>query len=181
MAQKKSFWSTLPGFLTGTATVISAVLGLLAVFGLGGDDKSKTATPTVTASPSPTAGGSERQGSGGSGESSVGLVRLSPQNVDFGRQNVGSGGPEETVTLTNTGTREVIINTVELGGADPSLFQIVSNDCGDTVQPEYDCKISLRFIPEAAGDFRATLLIDHDADEGPTDVTLQGTGSLLGL
>lgn len=182
MAQKKNFWSTIPGFITGTATVISAVLGLLAVFGLGGDGQSKARpSPTVTASESPTGSqGQTSQRSAGGGES-VARVRLSPLNLDFGRQNVGSASPEQKVTLTNTGTQEVVINGVEIGGADPDLFQIVSNNCSDVVQPEYDCTMSLKFTPQAAGDFRATLLIDHEADEGPSDVTLQGTGSVLGL
>jgi hypothetical protein len=182
MAQKRNFWTTIPGFLTGTATVISAVLGLLAVFGWGGDSKTNSSpTPVVTESPSPGTDSGDRDSGGGGVEEGETRVRLSPQSVDFGRQNVGSPSPEQNVTVTNTGTQEVAITSVEITGADSALFQIASNDCGDMVQPEYDCKVALRFTPQAAGNFRATLVINHDAAEGPTDVTLQGTGSLLGL
>lgn len=182
MAQKKSFWTTLPGFLTGLATVITAGLSLLAVFGLAGDGNTKSSPTPGGESPSPSETGSQDRDSGGgasSGEET--RVRLAPETLDFGRQTVGSASPDQTVTLTNIGTGEVAITDVQITGADMELFQVESNNCGDTIQPDYDCKVDVTFTPRSAGEFRAALVINHNADEGPTDVSLEGTGALLGL
>ncbi|MDQ4149066.1 MAG: choice-of-anchor D domain-containing protein [Actinomycetota bacterium] len=187
MAQKKSFWSTIPGFVTGAATVITAVLGVLGVIQANKGSPMATndsATPSATnSSPSPTsASGRGTSGSGGSSDAR-GQARVSPRTLDFGRAAIGRTSEEMTVTVTNIGDGELTIDGVDVNGANASLFRITSNRCapGQTVQPEYDCEIALTFAPNAAGDFRATLTIDHDGLDSPSEVALSGTGALLPL
>jgi hypothetical protein len=66
--RKRSFWVTIPGILTGTATVITAIVSLIiALHQLGGGPSSpnipilSVASPSESATPSPSASG----GSGG--------------------------------------------------------------------------------------------------------------------
>ena len=185
MAQKKSFWSTLPGFATGIATIVTAALGVIGVVQANKGEPAATeespgaSSPTTTPSPSP---GRATSGSSGSSEAR-GRARVSPRTLDFGRSGLGRATGEQTVTLTNVGNGELTIEGVEVSGANASLFTITANRCGEgqTVQPEYECEITLRFTPDAVGDFRATLTIDHDGEDSPSEVDLTGTGALLPL
>ncbi len=49
--EKQSFWTTLPGILTGLAMLITAVTGLVVAFGWGESDTTESAT-AVEAAPS---------------------------------------------------------------------------------------------------------------------------------
>jgi hypothetical protein len=184
MSEQKSFWSTIPGVITGTATVITAVLGLLSIL-RGGSSTPTSALQSPQTSPSPSASPSpsttDTPGSSSTVQAEA-RVTLTPRTVDFGTHAPGQASDELSVTLTNSGTREVVVQLVEVAGADASLFEITQDGCqGTTVQPSYDCQISLRFTPRSVGEFRATLDVEHDGPNSPAESSLRGTGVLLKL
>src|SRR5436309_10507434 len=98
-----SFWTTLPGILTGLAALITAVVGAVALWKTqGGNTSPTTAGPeTVTLSKTPTIG------AGGHSFLSTGRVSLARgDSADLERGQIGvstdadvSFGPESTPTL----------------------------------------------------------------------------------
>jgi hypothetical protein len=74
MTEKKNFWQTVPGVITGLATILTAALGLIPIL-TGGDENpqpqsTQSASPTPTTSSTPTSGSS----SSSSGNSNSGNV-----------------------------------------------------------------------------------------------------------
>lgn len=177
MSDKRSFWSTIPGFATGLATVVTAGLGIWGIVQAG--DNSPADTERSPSSSSPTEGG----GSDGP-DSSEGAPRaqLTPDSLDFGRQGVGRSSTTMTATLTNLGPSELRVESAEMSGQDDSQFEVVENECEDTALEERDnCEVKLRFSPKSVGDFEATLRVDHNGEDAPNETSLTGEGLLLQL
>ncbi len=102
-----SFWTTLPGILTGLAALITAVVGAVALWKTqGGDSSPTTASPeTVTLSKTPTIGaGGHSTLSGFLSTGRVSLARGDSADLERGQIGVStdadvSFGPELTPTL----------------------------------------------------------------------------------
>jgi hypothetical protein len=83
---KPNFWTTMPGFLTGLAAVLTAVTGLLVVMHPHGSSESKD-KPAVTASPSDAPGaasngaGAVPTGAGGTSVSSAAMPKQQKPTV----------------------------------------------------------------------------------------------------
>jgi len=106
-------------------------------------------------------------------------VKLSPTSLDFGQVPVNTESAAQSVTVTNTGAADLIINAgaVTLGGADPSDFTITADSCsGQTVTPNNTCSVSVAFWPNAAGSETASLSFADNASDSPQSVALSGTG-----
>jgi hypothetical protein len=103
---------------------------------------------------------------------------FSPAVVNFGDQLVGSTSAVRATTLTNTGSVQVVIGPVTLGGPDASDFTPSFDGCaGRSVAPGGSCAVSLSFTPGAAGARDATVRLEDDATGGPHDVILTGNGT----
>ena len=73
---------------------------------------------------------------------------ISPTSLDFGDVTVGSTGPSQTITVTNTGTASIVMSGT--GGA-AGVFG-GANDCqGTTLAPGASCHMSYAFSPVANG------------------------------
>lgn len=157
MSQKKAFWSTLPGILTGTATVITAAIAL---FG--------------------TLSNSGKNGTGGApaGEPAA---SVSPETVGFGKQGLIQSTPQ-AVTVTNSGGSDLKIGKVGIAGEGKGVFRVVQDTCASQLlAPGSRCQINIRFAPGSLGSFLATLEIGHNARGNPTMVPLSGEAILLQL
>jgi hypothetical protein len=102
-------------------------------------------------------------------------IRLSSTRVDFGDQKVNTESAERTVTVTNTGTAPLVIDSIALTGPHASSF-LASNDCGAGLAVDTSCTIDLRFYPRAKGEFTATVTITGDTEGPPKSITLSGSG-----
>src|SRR5687768_15832763 len=105
MTEKKNFWQTVPGVITGLATILTAALGLIPILSGNGNEASPEPTPSATATPSEsaslTSGSSSSNNSGNTGSSAPKAV-VAPKSLDFGQ--IGSGKTRElTVTVANSG------------------------------------------------------------------------------
>jgi hypothetical protein len=100
-------------------------------------------------------------------------VSVSPINMEFAAQTVGTSSKAQTVLVTNDQTTTLTINSVTVGGADPNDFPAKSA-CGSSQKAGFECTISVTFKPAATGTRTATLNINDSA--GTQTVQLSGTG-----
>ncbi|MFN8536778.1 MAG: choice-of-anchor D domain-containing protein [Thermomicrobiales bacterium] len=98
---------------------------------------------------------------------------VSPLQLDFGFQEVGTMSSPQTVTFTNTGTEIIVIPVVSVTPA--GQFAIQSDSCsGASVLPGATCTISVTFLPTVAGSHEASLTVG--ALPNQSVVTLKGVG-----
>jgi hypothetical protein len=99
--------------------------------------------------------------------------------VPFGDVRENSS-PDQTVTVTNDGTADLVIGTVASANALAAPFSIPAgtDNCSDvTLAPSESCTITVQFAPTALGDANDTFDIpSNDSDEDPVTVTVSGTG-----
>jgi hypothetical protein len=199
-AEKRNFWTTVPGIISGVAAIVTG-LGVLIPLLLGVGSKhsnkntgSQSPTPGVTStagseSPTSTAGGtgspvptdsspSPATTSSGSGQSSSGAVGLTanPTSLTF------KGTSDQTVTISNPGSTTVTIEKVVITGSNAAAFSVASTTCGETatVDPNQSCQVTLHFTTPGLGSSTAALEIHyHPPQSSFTTIQLKG-GGLLG-
>ncbi len=97
---------------------------------------------------------------------------LSATSFTFGAEPVGTPGPSQTLTVTNTGAATLNIVTIAVVGPDFSQ----TNTCGNSVAPGTNCAIDIVFDPIAFGTRNGSITISSNAANSPQSVTLVGTG-----
>jgi hypothetical protein len=102
-------------------------------------------------------------------------VNLSATSVNFGSQNVGVGSQPITITVTDTGSLDLTISSIQITGANPGDFS-QTNGCV-TFPPAGSCNIKVTFTPTADGIRSAVLTITDNAANSPQSVRLSGTGT----
>ena len=105
------------------------------------------------------------------------VVQLTPMNVNFGNQRVGTTSPPRTVTLTNTGSTSLSIHGIAVTGVNFGDF-VETTTCGSSLPAHTSCAIQVRFLPAATGAREAFLRVRDDGGGGTQDVELRGTGIL---
>jgi hypothetical protein len=102
------------------------------------------------------------------------IASLLPLNVDFGNQVVGIKSPPKPVTLTNSGTDNLLITSI----VDANGFA-ETNNCPIApalLAPTLSCTINVTFTPSGAGPANDTLIITDDAAGSPQNIPLTGIG-----
>lgn len=167
------------GILTGTATVISAGLGVMGVMNAGDSNNSASQTqgtgsnPTPATSPAPV------------GTPTVFTdfpeASVNPASVDFGKQGLTNSEPK-TLLVINSGESDLEFGEIRLTGDDADEFEIVQDTCGsEAISPDSRCQIRVVFSPSGVGSVSAILELEHNAMDTPTEVPLSGEGVLLQL
>jgi hypothetical protein len=104
------------------------------------------------------------------------IVTLSPPNLIFPDQYVGTSGLPQTVTLTNIGSGGLTITAVTtVGATTPADFGSL-NACGSGLAPGASCVIGVFFDPAVGGTRSGTLSITDNAAGSPQMVALTGVG-----
>ncbi|HWY22227.1 MAG TPA: FG-GAP-like repeat-containing protein [Candidatus Acidoferrum sp.] len=144
-----------------------------------------TFTPTATGTRSGSLvisdnapGGSQTVSLTGTGTAPA--VALSPTSLTFATQLIGTISHAKTVTLTNTGTAALTVNSLTFSGANPSSFS-QTNGCGSSVAAGAKCSISVSFKPSTINTLTATLNVNDNAAGSPQTVSLSGTGTEVKL
>ncbi|MBN1283417.1 MAG: choice-of-anchor D domain-containing protein [Proteobacteria bacterium] len=109
---------------------------------------------------------------GGKGVPPMPSVRLVPVSVNFGSQEVGTTGPPQLITLTNSGMAPLNITAITASG---EFSQ--TNDCPAALAAGADCTISASFSPSSEGAKAGAIEVTDDAADSPQRVALSGTGS----
>ena len=99
-------------------------------------------------------------------------VSLSPTSLTFASQPINTTSSAQSVTLSNTGTGTLNINSIT-----PSADYAETTTCGATLAPAANCTISVTFTPAAAGTFTGTITITDTASGSPHTISLTGTGT----
>jgi hypothetical protein len=105
------------------------------------------------------------------------LVSVTPSNITFPAQYVGTSGLPQSVTVTNNGDAPLSITTVTTSATDFGTL----NACGSTVATGSSCAIGVFFDPTASGTRPGTLTINDNAPGSPHTVALSGTGQDFSL
>jgi len=116
---------------------------------------------------------------GGSPISLVVQVRvyLTPVNLDFGTQNIGTTSAPQTATLTNFDANALIINSIKITGTNSADFA-QTNNCGSGLPPNGSCHIQVTFMPSFAGQESASLNVTYHGS-GTLAMPLTGVGENL--
>jgi hypothetical protein len=100
-----------------------------------------------------------------------GNASVSPPNLSFAGQFVGTTSSAQTATLTNSGQTSLTIATI---GASGDFSQ--TNNCGATLAAGANCTISVTFKPTAGGTRSGSLSVADNATGSPQTVGLSGSG-----
>jgi len=106
-------------------------------------------------------------------------VSLTPGSLTFSSQVVGTTSAAQTVTLKNSGTAALTINTIGLTGTNAGDFA-QTNTCPispSTLAAGASCTINVTFTPTATSTRSASVSISDNASGSPHSVALSGTGS----
>lgn len=100
------------------------------------------------------------------------VVTLSPTSLNFGKQVLDTTSKAKSVTLTNTGSATLTINSIATSGD----FAIQSKTCGATLAPNVKCTVKVTFTPTQVGTRSGALTFTDNAPDSPQSVALSGTG-----
>ncbi|HEV2424235.1 MAG TPA: MBG domain-containing protein [Terriglobia bacterium] len=103
---------------------------------------------------------------------------VSPTSLSFGNQTIHTTSAAQTVTVTNTGTVALIINSITRGGTNGSQFG-QTNTCpigGAGLAGGSTCTINVTFTPTTRGAKSATLNVNPASPATTQSVSLSGTG-----
>jgi hypothetical protein len=101
-----------------------------------------------------------------------GGLTVTPGSLDFGSQDIGTTSTGKQVTVKNTGSAAVTVDSVTAGGD----FTAASG-CGSSIAAGATCTVTAAFRPTATGTRSGTLTIAGSAAGSPTTVALTGTGT----
>jgi phospholipase C/archaellum component FlaF (FlaF/FlaG flagellin family) len=97
---------------------------------------------------------------------------LSPTALAFESTEIGSSSLPQIVTLTNDGTADLAIASVDISG---DYFQ--TNTCGTLLPPGANCTISVVLSPTVAGLRTGSLSVTDNGPGNPQTATLTGNGT----
>ncbi|MFZ3137286.1 MAG: CARDB domain-containing protein [Thermodesulfovibrionales bacterium] len=116
-------------------------------------------------------------------------ISVDPVTQVFANIPVGDSSMPQTLTISNTGSGNLVIGTLSITGHDASQFIKQNDTCsGQTVTPSANCTVNVIFSPTSTGSFDSILNIpSNDLDEPNVTVNLKGgsgadiTGSWISL
>jgi Divergent InlB B-repeat domain/Lactonase, 7-bladed beta-propeller len=134
-----------------------------------------TATGTFMATLQVTGNASAMLDVVGTAAAPVPMAGVAPNFLSFPNTDQGSTSSPMTFTVTATGTAQLNVTSVALGGANPGDFKISSNNCGMLAVNSF-CTVGVEFFPQATGGRNATVSVTDNASSSPQTVMLSGTG-----
>lgn len=161
MAEKGSFWSSLPGVLTGIAGLATAVVALVSLAvsqGWIGEDGGDGADPA-------------------GGDDAPIRLEVEPSAIEF--QPVPTAR-EQTVTVTNDGTGPIQVDEPEITGADADRFEVDGGDCtSDSLPAGRSCEVVVAFDPPSTpGSSSAMLVVSANDGARSVEVPIEATAFL---
>jgi len=106
-------------------------------------------------------------------------LTLSPPSLSFAPQLTGTSSGAQAETVTNTGTSEVVINNIALGGTNAADFSQTST-CSSSLAAAANCTFTVAFTPSQSGPRSASITITDSTLGSPHSVPLNGVGLTSG-
>ena len=142
--RSKSFWSTIPGLITGLAGILTALVGLgtllIQIGVIGGDDDATTTNTEPGATATTRAGSSQADDSDGS-DTATGPPSFTAAPDEL---KLTAGEKTENVTVSNTGPSAFTLST-ELTGTGEDQFTVSKGTCGSQVPKGGSCVLTVSF------------------------------------
>ena len=102
---------------------------------------------------------------------------VNPSSIDFKDQVARKASKPQRVTITNTGGKELYINSAVMDGDNKEDFSIARDTCtGATIAVNKSCLIDIAITPAATERRIAMLVITDNATDSPQKVKLIGNG-----
>jgi hypothetical protein len=151
--------------------------------------RTTTVSPTITSATAQNTGISLQPGEGSLANTSISPdtqclvqsaeIAIQPTSVKYGSIIVGRTS-FQTVTISNTGTQDLEIETLDITGTDHLSFAIVEDNCSDQILPSGEkCLVEVLFLPTTEGDKNAFLHVpSNDPVKGDAFLSLEGEGIL---
>ena len=105
----------------------------------------------------------------------VSAVTLSPQFINFGARTVNTTSPPATVVLTNSGTGDLVISSIQ--GTGDFGFTSTCPISSAAVAPSASCAVNITFTPLTAVGLQGAITITSNAPGSPHRIQLSGTGT----
>jgi len=106
---------------------------------------------------------------GGNGGAGFTTMVISPSQLNYGNQPVGSSSPPQAVTLRNVGT-----SGVNITGVSTTRNFTQTNNCPSAIPAGASCTIDVTFAPTAAGQINGLFALTFDGVGSPQTVSLGG-------
>jgi hypothetical protein len=104
------------------------------------------------------------------------VVSVSPAQLSFPPQKVGTKSTPQTVTVTNTSSTAITFSGAVISGPAPKSYS-ATNTCGSLIAPGASCTVSVTFAPTTTGTRSAVLNLKDSGGGSPQTVSLSGTGT----
>ena len=113
-------------------------------------------------------------------ESPANIAVTIPDNADevnFGDVLINTTSDGKIVSISSTGTEDLVLDSIMLTGTDPEEFRITEDNCsGGTLTQFMNCTVKVLCEPVSTGIKNANLSIpSNDTDEETVEITLSGT------
>lgn len=106
------------------------------------------------------------------------VVTFTPISLTFGSQVVGATSPPQSVTVTNSGSAPLFINSAATRGTNALDFREINDGCsGLALAPGTSCSVSITFSPTATGTRSGTFILTDNAADSPQTVPITAAGS----
>ena len=154
--QKQSFWSTIPGLVTGLAGLLTGIVGLVTVLMqldvLGGNgDNAPGAAVTTTVVPGGTTGGG-----GGSATTISGRLTAEPSTL-----KLATGEREKILRVVNNASAPVTVLKPEFSGRDSSAFSTDSGCTNVALRAGASCTLKIQLSPSGGlKTYEASLVLE---------------------
>jgi hypothetical protein len=103
-----------------------------------------------------------------------------PDLKSYGDVFVNTFSATQVFTVTNRGTRDLVIPDVALGGTNANQFHITDDSCGaqtlTTSGSTSECTVSVQFRPTSSGSKDAEIQFTDNTDDSPDTIPLDGRG-----
>ncbi|HMD95704.1 MAG TPA: choice-of-anchor D domain-containing protein, partial [Terriglobia bacterium] len=103
---------------------------------------------------------------------------LSLTSEAFGNELINTASAIRKVTLTSTGTTNLIISSIAITGTNAGDFSQTNTCTAASYAPGAKCTISLKFTPSLLAAETASLVVTDNAANSPQSTALSGTGVL---
>ena len=173
---KKSFWSSIPGLVTGLAGLLTGVVGLVTVLiqldVIGGDDSdTPNAAVTTTVAGVGNAGTTAGAGGGGSATTISGRLAAEPTSLKFQPTE-----RDKTLTVKNATNATVTVLKPEYNGPDKSAFSTDSGCTNVSLRVGASCTVKVTLSPSGPlKTYKASLVLEAKEISQVTEVPVEAS------
>ncbi len=173
MSEKKSFWSSIPGLVTGLAGLLTGIVGLVTVLiqldVLGGSDDAATpaaGVSTTVAGQAPAAGG------GATATTAIsGTLTATPASL-----KLQPNEREKNVVVRNSASATVTVLKPQTSGRDQAAFKVDEGCTNVSLRPGSSCTVKVQLTPSGPlKTYQANLVLEAKEMTTVTEIPIEAS------